>query len=44
MKNEKGNENFDINERAICLNVNDDVIDKVRTGEITHISLEINDP
>jgi hypothetical protein len=43
MKNEKENENVDINERAICLNVKDDVIDKVRTGEITHISLDIND-
>ena len=43
MKNEKENENVDINERAICLNVKDNVIDKVRTGEITHISLDINE-
>ncbi len=41
MKNEKENE--DIDEMAITLEVDDDVINKVRTGEITHISLDIND-
>lgn len=43
MKNEKENEDFDINEMALTLEVDDDVINKVRTGEITHISLDIND-
>lgn len=41
MKNEKENE--DIDEMAITLEVDDDVINKVRTGEIMHISLDIND-
>lgn len=33
----------DINDVAIILDVDDEVIDKVRTGEVTHIVLDIND-
>lgn len=45
MKSEKENKNkeVDINEVAITLEVDSDVIDKVRTGEVTHICLDIND-
>lgn len=43
MKSEDKNKEVDINEAAITLEVDSDVIDKVRTGEITHIALQINE-
>lgn len=43
MKSEDKNKEVDINEVAITLEVDSDVIDKVRTGEITHIALQINE-
>jgi hypothetical protein len=43
MKSEKENKKVDINEVAITLEVDSDVIDKVRSGEVTHIGLYIND-
>ena len=43
MKSEDKNKEIDINEVAITLEVDSDVIDKVRTGEITHIALQINE-
>ncbi len=41
-KEEKSNE-VDINERAITLEVDSEVVSKVRTGEITHILMDINE-
>ena len=41
MKSE--DKDFDINEVAIALEVDSDVIDKVRSGEVTHIVLQINE-
>ena len=35
MKSEKKNEEFDINEFAITIKVDNEVIDKIHTGEIT---------
>lgn len=43
MKPKKENKEVDINEVAITLEVDDEVIGKVRTGEVTHICLQIND-
>lgn len=43
MKKEKENEELDVDERAITLTVDDEVIRKVCSGEIRHISLDIND-
>ena len=43
MKPEDKNKETDINEVAISVDVDCEVIDKVRRGEITHISLDIND-
>lgn len=43
MKSEDKNKEIDINEVAITLEVDCDVIDKVRSGEITHIALQINE-
>lgn len=43
MKPEDKNKEIDINEVAISVDVDGEVIDKVRRGEITHISLDIND-
>lgn len=43
MKSEKENKEVDINKMAITLEVDDEVIQKVRTGEVTHICLYIND-
>ena len=43
MKSEDKNKEVNINEVAITLEVESDVIDKVRTGEITHIALQINE-
>ena len=43
MKQEEKNNEIDINERAITLDVDSEVINKVRTGEITHILMDINE-
>lgn len=43
MKQEEKNNEVDINERAITLEVDSEVISKVRTGEITHILMDINE-
>lgn len=43
MKQEKKNKEIDINEVAITLEVDSEVIAKVRTGEITHILMDINE-
>ena len=43
MKSEKENEEFDINEVAITIKVDNEAIDKIRTGEITHFKVEINE-
>lgn len=43
MKSEEENKEVDINEVAISLEVDDEVIQKVRTGEITHLIMDIND-
>ena len=43
MNSEKENKDVDINKVAITLEVDDEVIKKVRTGEVTHICLHIND-
>jgi len=43
MNSEKENKDIDINKVAITLEVDDEVIKKVRTGEVTHICLHIND-
>ena len=43
MKPEDKNKEVDINEAAITLQVDSDVIDKVRTGDITHMALRINE-
>ena len=43
MKSEEENKEVDISEVAISLEVDDEVIQKVRTGEITHLIIEIND-
>lgn len=43
MKSEKDDKEIDINEVAIALDVDNEVIGKVRTGEVTHICLNLND-
>ena len=43
MKQKEKNNEVDINERAITLEVDSEVISKVRTGEITHILMDINE-
>lgn len=43
MKSEDKNKEIDINEVAITIEVDSDVIDKVRSGEITHIALQLNE-
>ena len=42
MKSEN-NKGIDINEMALSIKVDDEVIGKVRTGEVTHIALDINE-
>ena len=42
MKSEN-NKEIDINEMALSIKVDDEVIGKVRTGEVTHIALDINE-
>ena len=41
MESEK--KKFDLNEEAVIIDVEDEVIDKVLTGEITHVVVDIND-
>ena len=43
MKSAKENKEFDINEFAITLKTDNEVIDKIRTGEITNIRVKINE-
>jgi len=43
MKQEKKNKEIDINEVAITLEVDSEVITKVRSGEITHIFMDISE-
>ena len=43
MKQEEKNKEFDINEVAITLEVDSEVIAKVRSGDITHILMDINE-
>ena len=43
MKQEEKNNEVDINEVAITLEVDSEVIAKVRSGEITHILMDINE-
>ena len=43
MKSDKENKEIDINEIAITIKTDNEVIDKIRTGEITHINMEINE-
>ena len=43
MKTEDKNKEANINEKAISLEVDSEVIGKVRTGEITHIVTPINE-
>ena len=43
MNTDKKNEKVDVNEAAITFEVESEVIDKVRTGEITHILLQIDE-
>lgn len=43
MNKEDKNREADLNEMAITFEVDADVIDKVRNGEITHLGMEIND-
>ena len=43
MKQEEKNNEIDINERAITFDINSEVINTVRTGEITHILTDINE-
>ena len=43
MESEKEKKGLDINDWTINVDVDDEVIDKVRTGEVTHIVLDIND-
>lgn len=43
MNAEEKNKEIDINEAAITLEVDSEVIAKVRSGEITHIIMDINE-
>ena len=43
MNTNKNNKEGDINEVAITLEVDDEVIEKVRRGEVTHICLHFNE-
>ena len=43
MNTDKKNEEVDVNEAAITLEVDGEVIDKVRKGEITHILMDIDE-
>lgn len=37
------NKEFDLNERAITLEVDSDLIGEVRSGEVTHLVMQINE-
>ena len=43
MNNDKKDKEVDIDDVAITLEVDSEVIDKVRSGEITHILLDIDE-
>lgn len=43
MNTEEKNKEIDINEVAITLEVDSEVIAKVRSGEITHVLMDINE-
>lgn len=43
MKSEDNNKEVDIKEMVATLEVDSDVIDKVRSGEITHLIVEISE-
>lgn len=43
MNTNMNNKDVDINEVAITLGADSEVIEKVRTGEVTHICLHVND-
>ena len=43
MKSEKENEKNNLNEMGVAIGVDSEVIEKVRSGEITHIIVEINE-
>ena len=43
MKSEKENEKNNLNEMGVAIGVDNEVIEKVRSGEITHIIVEINE-
>ena len=43
MKSEKENEKVNANEMGVAFGVDNEVIEKVRSGEITHIIVEINE-
>ena len=43
MKSEKENEEFDINEYAITLKTDDEVIEKIHTGEITNVRVQLDE-
>lgn len=43
MESDKEKKDLDINDWTIIVDVEDEVIDKVRTGEVTHIVLDINE-
>ena len=43
MKSEKENEKNNLEEMGVAIEVDSEVIQKVRSGEITHIVVEINE-
>ena len=43
MAKNDNNKEFDLNERAITLEVDSDLIEQVRSGEITHLVMQIDE-
>ena len=43
MAKSDNNKEFDLNERAITLEVDSDLIEHVRSGEITHLVMQIDE-
>lgn len=43
MKLKKKNKEFDINDFAVTIKIDDEVIDRIHTGEITHINVQLNE-
>jgi hypothetical protein len=43
MKSEKENEKVNLDEMGVTIGVDSEVIEKVRSGEITHILVDINE-